>query len=61
VGVFPEGCTFSVRDQAGHSFTFKDEKEAKGKTLAPGSWSLFGIKCARRRAVCEVTTAGKDT
>ena len=45
VGVFPDDCTFRVQDQAGRSFTFKDEKEAKGKTLGPGTWSLFPIKC----------------
>jgi len=45
VGVFPDDCTFSVQDQTGRSFTFKNQDEAKGKTLSPGYWSLFPIKC----------------
>jgi hypothetical protein len=29
VGIFPNNCMFSVRDELGHSFTFRNEEEAK--------------------------------
>jgi hypothetical protein len=45
VGVFPDDCTFRVQDQTGRSITFKDAAEAKAKTLSPGQWSLFPVKC----------------
>jgi hypothetical protein len=45
VGVFPDDCTFSVRDQLGNSFTFRNEDEAKSKGLGPGTWSVYPLKC----------------
>jgi hypothetical protein len=45
VDVFPNDCAFSLQDQAGHSFTFRKAEEANGKALAPGTWSLYPIKC----------------
>jgi hypothetical protein len=45
VGVFPEDCTFSVRNEAGNSFTFRNEAEAKAKGLSAGTWSVFPLKC----------------
>lgn len=33
VGVFPDDRAFSVRDALGHSFTFRNEDEAKAKGL----------------------------
>ncbi len=46
VGVFPNDCTFSVRSDLGDAFTFRDEPEAKGKTLGPGAWSVYPLKCS---------------
>jgi hypothetical protein len=46
VDVFPDNCMFSLQDQAGHSFTFKNAEEARGKRLAPGTWSLYPMKCS---------------
>jgi len=45
VGVFPDDCAFSVQDQSGHSFTFRNEEEAKAKGLGPGTWSVSPLKC----------------
>jgi hypothetical protein len=45
VGVFPDDCAFSVRDELGHSFTFRNEDEAKAKRLGPGTWSVYPLKC----------------
>jgi len=45
VDVFPDDCEFSMRDDAGHSLTFKNAKDAIGKVLQPGTWSLYPIKC----------------
>jgi hypothetical protein len=46
VDVLPDDCLFSMQDQAGHSFTFKKGEEAKAKGLAPGTWSLYPMKCS---------------
>ena len=46
VGVFPDDCTFSVQDQSGHSFTFRNETEAQAHGLAPGTWSVYPLKCS---------------
>ena len=45
VDAFPDDCEFSMRDLAGHSFTFKKAVEARGKTLSPGTWSAYPMKC----------------
>src|SRR5262249_48262314 len=45
VGVFPDDCAFSVRDELGNSFAFRNEEEAKAKGLGPGTWSLYPEKC----------------
>ena len=45
VDVFPDDCEFSMRDDAGNSLTFRNAKDALGKTLKPGTWSLYPIKC----------------
>jgi len=45
VGVFPDDCMFSVRDELGHSFTFRNQDEAKARGLGPGTWSVYPIKC----------------
>jgi hypothetical protein len=45
VGVFPDDCTFSVQDQLEHSFTFRNEDEAKAHGLGPGIWSVYPLKC----------------
>jgi hypothetical protein len=46
VGVFPDDCMFGVQDQTGHSFTFRNEKEAQTRGLGPGTWSVYPLKCA---------------
>jgi hypothetical protein len=46
VDVFPADCLFSLQDQAGHSLTFKKAEEALGKGLAPGTWSVYPMKCS---------------
>jgi hypothetical protein len=46
VDVVPQDCAFSVQDQAGHSFTFNQEGEAKGRILSPGAWSVYPMKCS---------------
>jgi hypothetical protein len=46
IDVFPTDCMFSLQDQAGHSFTFKKAEEAMGRALAPGTWSLYPMKCS---------------
>jgi hypothetical protein len=45
VGVSPNDCGFSARDEAGHSYTFRNEAEAKSKGLGPGTWSVYPMKC----------------
>ena len=45
VGVFPDDCTFSVKNDLGNSFTFRNEAEAKAKRLGPGTWSVYPLKC----------------
>ena len=45
VDVFPNDCVFSMEDQAGHRLTFRDAKEAVGRRLDAGSWSVFPVKC----------------
>jgi len=45
VGVFPDDCTFAVQDQSGHSFTFRNEDEAKAHGLGSGTWSVYPLKC----------------
>ena len=37
---------FSMQDQAGHAFTYKKAEELMGKGLAPGTWSLYPMKCS---------------
>ena len=46
IGVFPDDCAFSVQDQAGHSFTFQNEDQAKAKGFGPGTWSVYPLKCS---------------
>jgi hypothetical protein len=46
VDVFSDACMFSLQDQAGHSVTFQKPAEARGQVLAPGTWSLYPIKCS---------------
>jgi hypothetical protein len=46
VDVFSDTCMFSLQDQAGHSVTFKSPAEARGQVLAPGTWSVYPIKCS---------------
>jgi hypothetical protein len=46
VDVAPKDCVFTVQDQAGHSFTFNKEGEAKGRILNPGAWSVYPVKCS---------------
>ena len=45
VGVYPNDCAFSVRNESGNSFTFQNEGEAKVKGLGPGTWSVSPLKC----------------
>jgi hypothetical protein len=45
VGVFPDDCMLSVQDQAGHSFTFRNESEAQARGFGPGMWSVYPLKC----------------
>jgi hypothetical protein len=45
VGVFPDDCTFSVSNELGKSFTFRNEAEAKAKGLGPGTWSVTPLNC----------------
>ena len=45
VDAFPDDCTFSVQNQSGNSFTFRNEDEAKAKGLGPGTWSVLPLKC----------------
>ena len=45
VGVFPDDCEFAVQDEAGHSFTFRNEEEAKARGFGPGTWSVYPLKC----------------
>ena len=46
VGVFPDDCMFAVQDQSGHSFTFRNEREAQARGLGPGMWSVYPLKCS---------------
>ena len=46
VDAVPDDCEFFLQDQAGHSITYKKAAEAKGQRLAPGSWSLYPVKCS---------------
>jgi hypothetical protein len=46
VGVFPDDCAFSVREARGSApLNFPNESQAKGKTLAAGTWSVYPQKC----------------
>jgi hypothetical protein len=45
VGVFPDDCMFAVHDEYGHSFTFRNQDEAKAHGLGPGTWSVYPLKC----------------
>lgn len=45
VDVFPDDCVFSMQDELGHSFTFKNAKEALRRRLDPGTWSVYPVKC----------------
>jgi hypothetical protein len=46
VGVFPNDCVFAIQDQSGHSFTFRNEREAQARGLGPGMWSVYPLKCS---------------
>ena len=45
VGVFPDDCEFSMKSEAGKSFIFRNEAEAKTKPVAPGTWSVYPRGC----------------
>ena len=45
VGVFPDDCMFSARNESGESFTFRNESQAKATRLGPGTWTVYPLKC----------------
>jgi hypothetical protein len=46
VDVFSDDCVFWMQDQAGHAITFEKPAEARGKRVAPGTWSVYPLKCS---------------
>jgi hypothetical protein len=45
IDVFNDKCAISFVDQAGHTLTFQNAKQAIGKVLGPGWWSMYPISC----------------
>src|SRR5258708_2156470 len=46
VDVFSDERMFLLEDQAGHSITYKKPAEASGTRVAPGTWSLYPLRCS---------------
>jgi hypothetical protein len=44
-GVFPDDCSFSIREGSGSALAFRNQDEAANRRLPPGTWSLYPKSC----------------
>jgi hypothetical protein len=44
VHAFPVDCAFYVQDESGHNTKFANAREAIGKAVGPGNWTVYPIR-----------------